>query len=77
LRSIAIEEAPPETRAAAQGVINIGTSIGTLTSAATMSALADFAGGGAEGLSRAYFAVTVLMGVMFGITLLLQPLRRT
>ena len=42
-----------------------------------MSALADFAGGGAEGLSRAYFAVTVLMGVMFGITLLLQPLRRT
>lgn len=77
LRSIAIDQAPPETRAAAQGVINIGTSIGTLTSAAAVSALADFAGGGAEGFSRSYFAVTVLMVVMFGITLLLQPLRKT
>ena len=49
LRSIAIDEAPAASRTAAQGVINIGTAIGTLTAAAAVSALADLSGGGAAG----------------------------
>jgi MFS family permease len=75
LRSIAIDEAPLDVRAAAQGVINIGTAIGTLTSAAAVSALADFAGGGAAGFARAYSVVAVLMAGMLLITLLLRPTR--
>lgn len=69
LRSVAIDEAPAEFRAAAQGLINIFTSIGTLLATATIGALADAAGGGARGLSLAYLAVVVLMaacGVLAG-----------
>ena len=69
LRSIAIDEAPQDVRAAAQGLINICTAVGTLTSAATVSALADFGGGGVEGFSKAYCAVAALMLAMLLITL--------
>jgi sugar phosphate permease len=61
LRSIAIDEAPLAVRAAAQGLINICTAIGTLTAAASISAMADFSGGGTQGFSRAYVMVAVLM----------------
>ena len=61
LRSIAIDEAPLAVRAAAQGLINICTAIGTLTAAASISAMADFSGGGMPGFSRAYVMVAVLM----------------
>jgi len=73
LRSIAIDEAPQSVRAAAQGLINICTSIGTLVAAATISALADFSGGGADGFARAYAVVAVLMAGMLLITLGLRP----
>ena len=72
LRSIAIDEAPAAVRTSAQGVINIGTSIGTLTSAATVSALADFAGGGAAGFASAYTLVAALMLAMACGTLMLR-----
>ena len=72
LRSIAIDEAPAAVRTSAQGVINIGTSIGTLTSVATVSALADFAGGGAAGFGRAYTVVAALMLAMACGTLMLR-----
>jgi MFS family permease len=63
LRSIAIDEAPAERRATAQGLINIGNSIGTLSSTAAISAVADFAGG-VRGFTIAYFGVAALMLVM-------------
>jgi MFS family permease len=69
LRSIAIDEAPVAVRAAAQGLINICTAIGTLTAAASISAMADLAGGGSEGFSRAYMLVAGLMLAMLLITL--------
>jgi MFS family permease len=72
LRSIAIDEAPAESRTAAQGVINIGTAIGTLISAAAVSALADFSGGGAEGFGQAYLVVAAIMAAMIPVTLLLR-----
>jgi MFS family permease len=69
LRSIAIDEAPVAVRAAAQGLINICTAIGTLVAAASISAIADLAGGGTEGFSKAYVLVAALMLAMLLITL--------
>ena len=64
LRSIAIDEAPRAQRGAAQGLVNIFTSIGTLLSAAAISALADLGGGGAAGFSTAYAIVGAIMAAM-------------
>jgi MFS family permease len=72
LRTIAIDEAPIPLRGAAQGLVNIFTSIGTLLSATAIGALADFAGGGAHGLAVAYAAVAALMLLMLAITLALR-----
>lgn len=72
LRSIAIDEAPAASRTAAQGVINMGTAIGTLTAAAAVSALADFSGGGAAGFGKAYAVVAAVMTVMMLLTLRLR-----
>jgi MFS family permease len=65
LRSVAIEEAPMALRGAAQGLVNIFTSVGTLLSTAAISAVADFAGGGVRGLGLAYLGVAVLMAAFF------------
>jgi len=75
LRSIAIDEAPLDARAVAQGVINICTAIGTLTSAAAVSAVADFSGGGAHGFAAAYVAVAAVMSAMFLLTFALRVVR--
>ena len=72
LRSIAIDEAPPTQRGAAQGLVNICTSIGTLLSAAVVSAVADFGGGGARGFAMAYLGVAALMLAMLLATLRLR-----
>jgi multidrug resistance protein len=69
LRSIAIDEAPVAVRAAAQGLINICTAIGTLVSAASISAIADLAGGGAQGFGKAYGLVALLMLAMLLLAL--------
>jgi MFS family permease len=69
LRSIAIDEAPPAQRGAAQGMINICTSVGTLLSAAVVSAIADFSGGGARGFGIAYLGVAALMLLLLPATL--------
>jgi MFS family permease len=72
LRSIAIDEAPQAVRGAAQGLINICTSIGTLLAATAIGALADFSGGGAAGFSTAYVALALLMLAMMTIALTLR-----
>ena len=68
LRAIAIDEAPVELRATAQGLINIGNSIGTLSVTAAISAVADFVGG-TGGFAIAYVGVAVLMLVMLVVAL--------
>jgi EmrB/QacA subfamily drug resistance transporter len=75
LRSIAIDEAPLSLRASAQGLINICTAIGTLTSAAAISAVADLSGGGAGGFGIAYLGVALLMLLMLFATLGLRDTR--
>lgn len=74
LRTIAIEEAPIAQRGAAQGLVNIFTSIGTLLAAATIGAVADGQGGGARGFALAYGGVAV---VMLALLLATLGLRRT
>lgn len=69
LRSVAIDEAPPAQRGAAQGLVNIFTSVGTLLSASSIGAVAELAGGGAHGLTLAYSGVAVLMALMLLATL--------
>jgi multidrug resistance protein len=63
LRAIAIDEAPVDSRATAQGLINIGNAVGTLSATAAISAVADFAGG-TRGFVIAYVGVAALMLVM-------------
>jgi len=76
LRTIAIDEAPVAVRGAAQGLINIFTSIGTLLSATAIGALADFGGGGVRGFGIAYGAVALMMLLMLLVTLALRDDRR-
>lgn len=75
LRAIAMAEAPPELRGTGQGLVNVFNGVGTLTSAATISAIADFRGGGAAGFSVAYLVVAAVLGVMFLIALALRAHR--
>ncbi len=69
LRTIAIDEAPPAQRGAAQGLVNIFTSIGTLLAAAAIGAVADWQGGGAQGFALAYAGVALLMLALLLATL--------
>jgi EmrB/QacA subfamily drug resistance transporter len=64
LRAIAIDEAPPALRGAAQGLINIFNAVGTLLAVTCISAIADFEGGELTGFGRAYLAVGLSMLVM-------------
>ncbi|NBW24373.1 MAG: MFS transporter [Betaproteobacteria bacterium] len=64
LRSIAIDEAPPALRGAAQGLINIFNAVGTLLAVTCISAIADFEGGGLTGFGHAYLAMGLSMLVM-------------
>jgi multidrug resistance protein len=72
LRSIAIDEAPANLRAAAQGLINIFNAIGTLLAAAAVGAIADLTGGGISGFAAAYRAVAVVMLLTLLATLRLK-----
>ena len=69
LRSIAIDEAPQAVRGAAQGMINLSSSIGTLLSAACIGAVADFNGGGSAGFGIAYGMIAGAMLVMMVLAL--------
>jgi len=77
LREIAIEEAPQRLRGSAQGLINICNAIGTLLSAAAISAIADFVGRGITGFTIAYRVVAVVMLLTLLLSLALRPDRAT
>ena len=68
LRSIALTEAPAHQRGAAQGLINIATAVGTLSSTALISAVADLAGGGLAGFLRAYLLLALLLLGLLALT---------
>lgn len=76
LRAIALAEAPAALRGTGQGLVNVFNGIGTLTSAATIGAIADFQGGGAKGFSVAYLVVAAVLALMLLLALALRPGRR-
>jgi MFS family permease len=75
LRTVVLDEVDARQRSAAQALVNIGIAIGNLMVVAVLSALADVAGGGLDGLQAAYLAATVVMLVMMAISVRLQPMR--
>jgi len=64
LRTIAMDEAPPAQRGAAQGLITILNAVGTLLAVTCISAIADFEGGELTGFGHAYLALALSMLVM-------------
>lgn len=64
LRAIVLNEVDVSERGAAQGLINIGISIGNLLAVAVLGAVADGFGGGLAGLSAAYLVAAAIMGAM-------------
>lgn len=73
LRTIVLNEVRPEERAAAQGLVNVGISVGNLLVVATLGAIADALGGGMGGLAAAYLAAAAVMALMLVLSLGLKP----
>ncbi len=71
LRSVALDQAPRELRATAQGLINIFNAVGTLASIAMIGAVADYRGG-AAGFELAYAGVAGCMAAMVMLALRLD-----
>ncbi|MCC7055321.1 MAG: MFS transporter [Gemmatimonadaceae bacterium] len=73
LRTVVLDEVGAEQRSAAQALVNIMIAIGNLLVVATLSALADHAGGGLAGLSVAYLAATGVLLAMMALSTQLHP----
>jgi hypothetical protein len=69
---VVLNEVDATQRSAAQALVNIGIAIGNLLVVATLSALADRAGGGLDGLRTAYLAGTGVMLVMMLVSVRLR-----
>jgi MFS family permease len=69
LRTIVLNEVAIDQRGAAQGLVNVGISVGTLLAVAVLGALADAWGGGMDGLAVAYLGSAAAMGLMFALSL--------
>jgi MFS family permease len=64
LRAIVLNEVAANDRAAAQGLVNIGISIGNLLVVATLGAVAERQGSGVVGYATAYLVAGVVASVM-------------
>lgn len=69
LRAIVLNEARPEERGAAQGLVNVGINVGNLLVVAALGALADARGGGMAGLAAAYLVAAAVMLAMLLLSL--------
>jgi MFS family permease len=75
LRYIMLNEAPPEQRGAAQGVLTLFTSIGQLLGAAAVGAIVASYGGEAVGYNMAFRALGIFMLVLASVSLGLKAHR--
>lgn len=64
LRMIVLNEAPPEDRTSAQGLLNVFLAIGHLLGAAIVGGVAASLGGGTAGYQTAYLALAVITVVL-------------
>lgn len=69
MRYIMLNEAAPEDRTSAQGLISLFTSIGQLASSALIGAVAASQGGGVTGYGGAYRVIGVVAVIMIILTL--------
>ena len=71
LRMIVLNEAEPEHRTSAQGLLNVFLAIGHMLGAAIVGGVAASLGGGTVGYQTAYAALAVIVVLMFmmGLTL--------
>jgi MFS family permease len=67
LRFLMFQEAGAEDRSAAQGVLNLNTSMGQLVGASAVSAVAASLGGGSVGYGKSYLVIAALGIVLFFI----------
>lgn len=72
LRYIILEEARPEDRASAQGLLNIFLAIGQLLGAAIVGAVATSRGGGETGYQAAYVVLAALSCAMLALSFRLR-----
>ena len=72
LRTIVLDEVDARQRSSASALVNIGIAIGNLMVVATLSALADRAGGGMAGLRVAYGFAAAVQLAMMGVSWLLR-----
>jgi len=77
LRYIILEEASPEDRASAQGLLNIFLAIGQLTGAAVVGSVATSMGGGTFGYQRSYVVLAGLSALLIGLSLGLKDKIKT
>lgn len=77
LRYIILEEASPEDRASAQGLLNIFLAIGQLTGAAVVGSVATSMGGGTFGYQRSYVVLAGLSALLIGLSLGLKDKTKT
>ena len=73
LRTIVLDEVDARQRGAASALVNIGIAVGNVLVVATLSALADRAGGGMAGLRIAYGSATLVHLAMLATSRRLRP----
>ena len=69
LRYVMLDEAPPEQRGAAQGLVTIFISIGQLTGSAALGAIIASGGAGTAGYRRAYLLIAALAAGLIVVSL--------
>ena len=72
IRYIMLNEAPPEDRTVAQGLITIFTGVGQLVSGASVGAIVASAGGGEAGYTAAYVVIGLVAVLMLLISFALK-----
>jgi MFS family permease len=72
LRFVMLAEARSEDRGSAQGLLSVSTSLGRLTGAATVGAVAASAGGGIPGYQGAFIGMAIMATTLFGVAILLK-----
>ena len=72
LRMVLLNEAPPEDRTAAQGLLNIFLAIGQLLGAAVVGGVAASRGGGTVGYQTAFVVLATITAALFFFALKLK-----
>jgi EmrB/QacA subfamily drug resistance transporter len=73
MRVVVLNEARPEDRGAAQGLLNVSINIGQLLGAALVGGITASQGGGAPGYQATYTVMGAMSFILIGLALRLRP----